>query len=78
MFKVGISGDLLNNINKPCFFLGQGCSNGSNSHDYYQLHNGKVRDLYRVGINRLMIKTTNRVSAYDNVCGSINNKGRIS
>lgn len=66
-----------NNINKPCFFLGQGCSNGSNSHDYYQLHNGKVRDLYRVGINRLMIKTTNRVSAYDNVCGSINSKGRI-
>ncbi len=66
-----------NNINKPCFFLGQGCSNGSNSHDYYQLHNGKVRDLYRVGINRLMIKTTNRVSAYDNVCGSINGKGIV-
>ena len=66
-----------NDINKPCFFLGQGCSNGVNSHDYYQIHKGKVRDLYKVGINRLMIKTTNRISAFDNVCGSINGKGNI-
>lgn len=66
-----------NDINYPRFYLGPHCSNGQINIDYNQLYKGKVRDMYNVGINRIMIDTTDRVSAFDKVCGSIYGKGKI-
>jgi fusion protein PurCD len=76
----------LNNISKNCgyhllsnreYYMGSGCANGNNKHDFYTLHKGKVRDVYRVGINRLCIEVTDRISAFDKVCGEIYGKGKI-
>ena len=39
---------------------------------------GKVRDIYEVGIDLLLIVTTDRISAYDHVLGTaIPDKGKV-
>ena len=51
-------------------------SNPSISPDFGSKHTGKVRDIYTMGDQRMLI-TTDRVSAFDRVLGVIPFKGQV-
>ena len=41
------------------------------------IYNGKVRDIYRMGNNYLLMKATDRVSSFDRHIGIIPGKGEL-